>query len=94
MINAMALNANDDGLSSLLVSAIKHAEETQQKTFSSVMIEQREYGTSEYLPVYEARKVIVDNTIALLPKIEGQRTVRSLVTASVAKDGSKAEGIQ
>jgi hypothetical protein len=94
MINAMALNANDDGLSSLLVSAIKHAEETQQKTFSSVTIEQREYGTSEYLPVYEARKVIVDNTIALLPKIEGQRTVRSLVTASVAKDGIKAEGMQ
>ncbi|MFN7874747.1 MAG: hypothetical protein ACK5PB_05480 [Pirellula sp.] len=94
MINMMALNANDDGLSSLLVSAIKYAEETQNKTFSSVVIEQREYGTSEYLPVYEARKVVVDNTFALLPKIEGQRTVRSLVTAAAAGSSSKAEGIQ
>ena len=94
MINVMALNANDDGLSTLLVSAIKHAEEIQNKTFSSVVIEQREYGTSEYMPVYEARKVVVDNSIALLPKLEGQRTVRSLVTASAVGSSSQVEGIQ
>jgi hypothetical protein len=94
MINMMALNANDDGLSSLLVSALRHAEQTQNKTFSSVTIEQRQYGTSEYLPVYEARKVVVDNAITLLPKLEGQRTVRSLVTTSVAKDTDKAEGVK
>jgi hypothetical protein len=94
MINVMALNANDDGLSALLVSALRHAEKTQNKTFSFVTIEQRQYGTSAYLPVYEARKVVVDNAITLLPKIEGQRTVRSLVTTSVAKDIDKAEGVK
>jgi hypothetical protein len=94
MINMMALNANDDGLSALLVSALRHAEKTQNKTFSFVTIEQRQYGTLEYLTVYEARKVVVDNAITLLPKIEGQRTVRSLVTTSVAKDIDKAEGVK
>ena len=94
MINMMALNANDDGLSLLLVSALKHAEQTQNKTFSSVTIEQRQYGTSDYLPVYEARKVVVDNAITLLPKLEGQRTVRSLVTASVAPDAEQAERVK
>ncbi len=52
----MALNANDDGLSALLVSALKYAEQTQNKTFSSVTVEQRQYGTSEFLPVYEAER--------------------------------------
>lgn len=94
MINMMALNANDDGLSLLLVSALRHAEQTQNKTFSSVTIEQRQYGTSEYFPVYEARKVVVENAITLLPKLEGQRTVRSLVTTSVAKDTEKTEGVK
>jgi hypothetical protein len=94
IINMMALNANDDGLSSLLVSALKHAELSQNKNFSSVSIEQRQYGTSEYMPVYEARKVVVDNVVTLLPKLEGQRTVRSLVTTSVSRDTEKVESVK
>ena len=92
LMNFMALNANDDGLSLLLVSALRHAERTQNKSFVSVSVEQRQYGTVEYSTVYEARKIILDGSVALLPVLEGQRTVHSLVSATNTRGVSAAEG--
>jgi hypothetical protein len=93
-MNLMALNADDNGLSSLIASAIRHAELTQNKTFSFVAIEQRQYGTSDYVPVYEARKVLVDDRITLMPILEEQRTVRSLVTTSVENESAATESVK
>ncbi len=67
---------------------------TQSKTFSYVAIEQRQYGTAEYVPVYQAKKVLLGDLITLLPILEDQRTVRSLVTTSVAKESDVTEGVK
>lgn len=94
LMNSMALNANDDGLSLLLASAVRYAERSQKKTFSSIVIEQREYGTADYLVTYEAQKVLVDGAITFLPLLEPQRTVQSLVAATIVEDATRAEGIE
>lgn len=94
LMNLMALNADDNGLSLLVSSAIRHAEKTQNKTFSYVAIEQRQYGTAEYVPVYQAKKVLLGDRITLLPILEDQRTVRSLVTTSVANESDATESVK
>lgn len=94
LMNSMALNANDDGLSLLLASAVRYAEKSQDKTFSTIVIEQREYGTADYFVTYEAQKVLVDGAITFLPLLEPQRTVQSLVTASIVEDATRAEGVE
>jgi hypothetical protein len=94
LMNSMALNANDDGLSLLLASAVRYAERSQNKIFSTVVIEQREYGTTEYLVTYEAQKVLVDGAITFLPLLEPQRTVQSLVAATIVDEASRAERVE
>ncbi|XZE19112.1 hypothetical protein SH449x_004422 [Pirellulaceae bacterium SH449] len=94
LMNSMALNANDDGLSLLLASAVRFAEKSQSRTFSSIVIEQREYGTADYFVTYEAKKVLIDGAITFLPLLEPQRTVQSLVTASIVDDATRAEGVE